>query len=108
LSDKHILQTMGALNFPFKINSSVSTLLLRLVLGVVFFAWRSDGTLAASGLAVPMGFSAGTLYILALFAFLAIAAQFARAIALILGLFTRVAALAPSDLSRDHRDSGGI
>ena len=99
---------MGALNFPFKINSSVSTLLLRLVLGVVFFAWRSDGTLAASGLAVPMGFSAGTLYILALFAFLAIAAQFARAIALILGLFTRVAALAPSDLSRDHRDSGGI
>ena len=88
---------MGALNFPFKINSSVSTLLLRLMLGVVFFAWRSDGTLVASGLAVPMGFFTGTLHIPALFAFLAIAAQFAGAITLILGMLTRVAALARSD-----------
>jgi len=40
-----------------------------------------------------MGFFTGTLHIPALFAFLAIATQFAGAIALILGLFTRLAAL---------------
>jgi putative oxidoreductase len=40
-----------------------------------------------------MGFFTGTLHIPAPFAFLAIAAQFAGAIPLILGLFTGVAAL---------------
>jgi putative oxidoreductase len=40
-----------------------------------------------------MGFFTGTLHIPAPFAFLAIATQFAGAIALILGLFTRLAAL---------------
>ncbi len=40
-----------------------------------------------------MGFLTGTLHIPALFAFLAIAAEFAGSIALILGLGTRIAAL---------------
>ena len=40
-----------------------------------------------------MGFFTGMLHVPALFAFLAVAAEFAGAIALILGLLTRVAAL---------------
>jgi putative oxidoreductase len=87
---------MKALNFLFKIDNNVSTLLLRLLLGVVFFphgAQMALGWFGGYGFSGTMGFFTGTLHIPAPFAFLAIAAQFAGAIALILGLFTRVAAL---------------
>jgi len=87
---------MKALNFLFKIDNNVSTLLLRLLLGVVFFphgAQMALGWFGGYGFSGTMGFFTGTLHIPALFAFLAIAMQFAGAIALILGLFTRVAAL---------------
>ena len=87
---------MKALNFLFKIDNNVSTLLLRLLLGVVFFphgAQMALGWFGGYGFSGSMGFFTGTLHIPAPFAFLAIAAQFAGAIALILGLFTRVAAL---------------
>src|SRR5215469_5511582 len=87
---------MKALNFLFKIDNNVSTLLLRLLLGVVFLphgAQMALGWFGGYGFSGTMGFFTGTLHIPAPLAFLAIAAQFAGAIALILGLFTRVAAL---------------
>jgi putative oxidoreductase len=87
---------MKALNLPFKTDHDVANLLLRLVLGVVFFphgAQMALGWFGGYGFSGTMGFFTGTLHIPAPFAFLAIAAQFAGSIALILGLFTRVAAL---------------
>jgi uncharacterized membrane protein YphA (DoxX/SURF4 family) len=87
---------MKALNLLFKTDNDVSTLLLRLILGVVFFphgAQMALGWFGGYGFSGTMGFFTGTLHIPAPFAFLAIAAQFAGAIALILGLFTRLAAL---------------
>jgi putative oxidoreductase len=87
---------MKALNFLFKTDNDVSTLLLRLILGVVFFPHGAQmvlGWFGGYGFGGTMGFFTGTLHIPAPFAFLAIAAQFAGAIALILGLFTRLAAL---------------
>jgi putative oxidoreductase len=87
---------MKALNFLFKTDNDISTLLLRLVLGVVFFPHGAQmvlGWFGGYGFSGTMGFFTGTLHIPALFAFLAIIAQFAGAIALILGLYTRLAAL---------------
>jgi putative oxidoreductase len=87
---------MKALNFLFKTDNYVSTLLLRLVLGVIFFPHGAQmvlGWFGGYGFSGTMGFFTGTLHIPAPFAFLAVAAQFAGAIALILGLFTRLAAL---------------
>jgi putative oxidoreductase len=87
---------MKALNFLFKTDNDVSNLLLRLILGVVFFSHGAQmvlGWFGGYGFSGTMGFFTGTLHIPAPFAFLAIATQFAGAIALILGLFTRLAAL---------------
>jgi putative oxidoreductase len=87
---------MKALSFLFKTDNDVSTLLLRLVLGAVFFPHGAQmvlGWFGGYGFSGTMGFFTGTLHVPAPFAFLAIAAQFAGAIALILGLFTRLAAL---------------
>jgi putative oxidoreductase len=87
---------MKALNFLFKTDNDVYTFLLRVLLGVVFFphgAQKVLGWFGGYGFIGTMGFFTGTLHVPALFAFLAIAAEFAGAIALILGLFTRVAAL---------------
>jgi putative oxidoreductase len=87
---------MKALNFLFKTDDDVSNLLLRIILGTVFFPHGAQmvlGWFGGYGFSGTMGFFTGTLHIPAPFAFLAIAAQFAGAIALILGLFTRVAAL---------------
>jgi len=87
---------MKALNFLFKTDNDVSTFLLRVLLGVVFFphgAQKVLGWFGGYGFSGTMGFFTGMLHVPALFAFLAIAAEFAGAIALILGLFTRVAAL---------------
>jgi putative oxidoreductase len=87
---------MKGLNFLFKIDNNVSSLLLRLLLGVVFFPHGAQmvlGWFGGYGFSGTMGFFTGTLHIPAPLAFLAITAQFAGAIALILGLFTRLAAL---------------
>ena len=87
---------MKALNFLFKTDDDVSTFLLRVLLGVVFFphgAQKVLGWFGGYGFSGTMGFFTGMLHVPALFAFLAVAAEFAGAIALILGLFTRVAAL---------------
>jgi putative oxidoreductase len=87
---------MKALNFLFKTDNDVSTFLLRVLLGVVFFphgAQKVLGWFGGYGFSGTMGFFTGMLHVPALFAFLAVAAEFAGAIALILGLLTRVAAL---------------
>lgn len=87
---------MKALNFLFKTNNEVTDLVLRLVLGVVFFGHGAQlmlGWFGGYGLSGTMGFFTGPLHIPAPFAFLAILSQFAGAIGLIFGLFTRVAAL---------------
>lgn len=69
---------------------------LRLVLGTVIFAHGAQkvlGWFGGYGFEGTMGFFTGQLGIPALFAFLAIAAEFAGGLGLIAGLFTRVAAL---------------
>jgi putative oxidoreductase len=69
---------------------------LRLVLGIVFFAHGAQkmlGWFGGYGFTGTMGFFTGMLHIPAVFAFLAIAAEFFGGLGLIVGLFTRVAAL---------------
>src|ERR1700736_5334560 len=68
---------------------------LRLVLGIVFFAHGAQkmlGWFGGYGFTGTMGFLTGMMHIPAVFAFLAIAAEFFGGLGLILGLFTRVAA----------------
>lgn len=94
---------MGPTNDPMKLihtilhtDKSFSTLLLRVTLGAVFFphgAQKALGWFGGHGFAGTMGYFTGAMHIPTLFAFLAIAAEFAGAIALILGFGTRVAAL---------------
>ena len=86
---------MKILHLLLKTDHTVSTLLLRVALGAVFFphgAQKVLGWWGGHGFAGTMGFLTGTLHIPALFAFLAIAAEFAGALGLIIGLGTRVAA----------------
>src|SRR5260221_6789450 len=87
---------MKALKLLFKTDNDVSAFLLRVLLGVVFFphgAQKVLGWFGGYGFIGTMGFFTGTMHLSALFALLAIAAEFAGAIALILGLFIRVAAI---------------
>lgn len=87
---------MKTLSLLFKTDSSVTNLILRVALGAVFFphgAQKALGWFGGYGFSGTMGFFTGTMHIPALFAFLAIAAEFAGSIALIIGLGTRVAAL---------------
>jgi putative oxidoreductase len=68
---------------------------LRLVLGVVFFAHGAQkmlGWFGGYGFTGTMGFFTGMLHIPVPFAVLAIAAEFLGGLGLIFGLFTRVAA----------------
>lgn len=72
-----------------------STTVLRLVLGVVMFphgAQKVLGWFGGYGFSGTMQFFTHQAHIPALFAFLAIAAEFAGSLGLITGLFTRVAA----------------
>jgi putative oxidoreductase len=67
-----------------------------LVLGVIFFAHGAQkmlGWFGGYGFAGTMGFFTNVMHIPALFAFLAIAAEFFGGLGLILGFLTRVAAL---------------
>jgi putative oxidoreductase len=69
--------------------------ILRLVLGVVFFAHGAQkmlGWFGGYGFTGTMGFFTGVMHIPALFAFLAIMAEFLGGIGLILGFLTRIAA----------------
>ena len=79
----------------FKTTDDISPLILRVLLGGVFFphgAQKVLGWFGGYGFTSTMGFFTGTMHIPSLFAFLAIAAEFAGPLALIAGLFTRVAA----------------
>ena len=69
--------------------------LLRLVMGVVFFAHGSQkalGWFGGYGFSATMGFFTQTMHIPAVFAFLAVCAEFLGGIGLILGALGRIAA----------------
>ena len=87
---------MKQLQLLLKTDNSVATFVVRVVLGAVFFphgAQKVLGWFGGHGLAGTYGFFTGTLGIPALFAVLAIAAEFLGSIALLFGALTRVAAL---------------
>lgn len=76
-------------------DNDIATTILRLALGVIFFAHGAQKTLGwfgGYGFAGTMGFFTGAMHIPTAFAFLAIAAEFLGGLGLILGLLTRVAA----------------
>jgi putative oxidoreductase len=76
-------------------DNSAATAILRVVLGIVFFAHGAQkmlGWFGGNGFAGTMGFMTGMLHTPVVFAFLAIAAEFFGGLGLILGLLTRVAA----------------
>jgi putative oxidoreductase len=75
-------------------DNDIATTILRLVLGVIFFAHGAQkmlGWFGGYGFTGTMGFFTGLLHIPAPFAFLAIAAEFFGGLGLIFGLLTRVA-----------------
>jgi putative oxidoreductase len=76
-------------------DNSTATAILRGVLGIVFFvhgAQKMLGWFGGHGFTATMAFFTNTMHIPALFAFLAIAAEFFGGLGLIFGLLTRVAA----------------
>jgi putative oxidoreductase len=76
-------------------DNDIATTIVRLVLGVIFFAHGAQKTLGwfgGYGFTGTMGFFTGMLHIPTLFAALAIAAEFLGGLGLIFGLLTRVAA----------------
>src|SRR5260370_16869552 len=76
-------------------DDSTATAILRLVLGVVFFAHGAQkmlGWFGGPGFSGSMGLLTGYLHIPAPLAFLAIAAEFFGGLGLILGFLTRIAA----------------
>lgn len=76
-------------------DNNAATLVLRLVVGIVFFAHGAQkvfGWFGGYGFSGTMGFFTGAMHIPAFFAFLAIMAEFLGGLGLILGLLTRVAA----------------
>ncbi len=79
----------------FDTDDNAGTAILRLVLGVVFFAHGAQkllGWFGGYGFSGTMGFFTGMMHIPAPFAFLAIAAEFFGGLGLILGFLTRIAA----------------
>ena len=76
-------------------DNSTPTAILRLVLGIIFFAHGAQkmlGWFGGPGFSATMGMFTGYLHIPAPFVFLAIAAEFFGGIGLILGFLTRIAA----------------
>jgi uncharacterized membrane protein YphA (DoxX/SURF4 family) len=91
-----ILLIMKTLSLLLKTDGNIADLLVRLVLGGIFFAHGAQlslGWFGGYGFSGTMGFFTGTLHIPAPLAFLVIVSQFGGGIALILGLLTRLAAL---------------
>ena len=76
-------------------DENTATAILRLVLGVVFFAHGAQkmlGWFGGYGFSGTMGYFTGAMHIPAPLAFLAIAAEFFGGLGLILGFLTRIAA----------------
>jgi len=87
---------MQKLSLLLRTSDDVAPLLARLTLGLVMFphgAQKALGWFGGYGFSGTMGYFTGTLHIPAVLAFLAIAAEFAGSLGLILGLGSRVAAL---------------
>jgi putative oxidoreductase len=79
----------------FATDNAAATTILRLVLGIVFFAHGAQkmlGWFGGYGFHGTMSFMTAGMHIPAAFAFLAIVAEFFGGLGLILGLLTRVAA----------------
>ena len=79
-------------------NNDFAITILRLALGVIFFAHGAQkalGWFGGYGFTGTMGFFTGVLHIPAAFAVLAIAAEFLGGLGLIFGALTRVAAFGP-------------
>lgn len=86
---------MNALQLLVKTTGGIPALIARLTLGLVMFphgAQKMLGWFGGYGFTGTMGFFTGTMHIPALFALLAILAEFAGSLGLIVGLFGRVAA----------------
>ncbi|MGZ3807298.1 MAG: DoxX family protein [Bacteriovorax sp.] len=76
-------------------NDDMVLFVLRMVLGIVFFphgAQKVLGWFGGPGFSGTMRFFTGQMHIPAIFAFLAILAEFGGSLCLIIGLLTRVAA----------------
>ena len=76
-------------------DNNAGTTILRLVLGVVFFAHGAQkmlGWFGGHGFSATMAAFTGNMHIPAFLAFLAIAAEFFGGLGLIVGLLTRIAA----------------
>src|SRR5689334_15883986 len=76
-------------------DNNTGTTILRLVLGVIFFAHGAQkmlGWFGGYGFSGTMGFFTNVMHIPAVFAFLAIAAEFFGGLGLIFGFLTRIAA----------------
>jgi len=95
------IQRIGAVREPIDLGALLRTkadwgaTLLRLTLGIVMFphgAQKLLGWFGGYGFSGTMGFFTQQMHIPALFAFLAIMAEFAGSLGLITGLLTRVAA----------------
>ena len=79
----------------FVTNNDVATTILRVMLGIIFFAHGAQkmlGWFGGPGFSGTMGMFTGYMHIPASFAFLAIAAEFFGGLGLILGFLTRIAA----------------
>ena len=86
---------MKILKLLCKTDGGTAALIARLTLGLVMFphgAQKTLGWFGGYGYSGTMGYFTGTLHIPALFAFLAIAAEFAGSLALLAGVLSRVAA----------------
>lgn len=87
---------MKALQFLLTTKDSTAPLFARLALGLVMFphgAQKMLGWFGGYGLSGTMGFFTGKMHIPAGFAFLAILAEFAGSLGLVVGALSRVAAL---------------
>jgi putative oxidoreductase len=83
------------INKLVRTDNDLTTAVLRFVLGVVFFvhgAQKMLGWFGGYGYSGTMGFFTGVMHIPAIFAFLAIVAEFFGGIGLIFGFLTRIAA----------------
>jgi len=86
---------MKIIHSLIKTNGSFTQLIARLTLGLIMFphgAQKALGWFGGYGFTGTMGFFTGMLHVPAVFAFLAIAAEFAGALGLITGFLSRIAA----------------
>src|SRR6266436_6626668 len=94
--ERSLRKGLLVLNKLFRTDNDIATAIVRLVLGVVFFAHGAQkllGWFGGYGFTGTMGFFTGVLHIPAIFAFLAIAAEFFGGLGLIFGFLTRIAAV---------------